>query len=151
MIFRRSKRHACRTCGQDLVPDTIGRLEGRHREVTVTLTDVPTRACPSGHERWMASPDDSSHLLLELQDRLPHASRRTPCPSCGGRESTPSGIGVFELDVDLPSGSTMGFRLDAPARTCGACGTQQLDPERVDGDDIAEAVVAAYEDGALKR
>lgn len=150
-MLGRLKRSRCRACGADLIAETLERLEGREAEAVVELAGVPALACPSGHVRRMVSPDDSNHLILELQDRLPHADPGGKCQACGGRARADREPGVFDLDVELPSGPTMGFRLRAPSETCEQCGHIQLDGDRIHGDTIAEATLQAYRAGEVKR
>lgn len=121
-------------CGAPLGLTQLPPISGTEGGIVVTLTGLPCRACPNGHERWLSSVLFHDDLLAQLYGKiLPVAQARGVlrrawfCPRC--RERVPADAGETrkaEGRIDLPNLPAFLITVEAPLLDCAACGTALL-------------------------
>ena len=139
-------------CGAPLGITQLPPISGTEGGIRVTLSGLPCRACPNGHERWLSSVLFHDDVLAQLYARiLPVAQARGVfrkawyCPRCRGHVATATAYtGVAGGRIDLPNLPPFEITVEAFLADCTACGMALL--WNKDGDalfKIDEAVAGA--------
>jgi hypothetical protein len=120
-------------CGAPLGITQLPPIRGTEDEVIVTIAGLPCRACPSGHERWLAGVLFHDHLLARLYATiLPVARARGVfrktwhCPRCGDPVAPAGYSGSAGGRIELPDLPPFLITVEAPLVDCAACGTALL-------------------------